>query len=270
MYWDILLKQALRYKDHEILNLLPNKNKSKKKDLKFLKDKKYFYYTYWYPFFFKRKEQRTEFYKAIDLLNLENINDIRAGGLGDSIKYFFWCQPILSKYVKSEVFSTKYSTLMIYYSFNAGLKKTTYMGKNFLEIDEYNILMLDLRYSKPRVFCLDEDRTVSTLTTGIITKILGVKEKNLKKSNRVLNVILKTSFKKLNEKTTKTKTLVYIKGIKFFIYTALNIFRENFNESDMIILFNPYIRRNKIRFKKIKSIKRNLLKKFLKVENRRN
>jgi hypothetical protein len=243
---------------------------NKKKDYKYLKNKNYFYYTYWYPFYLKRLEKRTFYYDAIKLLNLEELNPVRMNGLGRAIKTYYHFQPFLKKKAGSNFFKTHYSNMLLYYAYNAGFNQSTNAGKQFINIDEYNILVVDIRFAKPRIFCVDEKKCVGTLTSGIITKILGVKEKNLKKSSRVLNVMVKTALKKLKEKTFKTKNMVFIRGVKNYVFNLISILNENIDGNNFILFFNPTIRKNKIRFKKIRSIKRNLRKKFLRFENSKN
>lgn len=250
------------------------KKKNEKPNLKLLQDKNYkynreqFYYKYWYGCYMKKKNTKMNYHELIYLLYTENMNRIRAYGVGKAIKRFFNFQRLLRCYIRSKTFISPYSNMMVYYKYHAGLNRSCLGKRPFVQLDNYGILIIDLRYTKIRLFCLDEDKTLYSLTSGIITKKLKLEEKSQKKSTRVFNVMFKTIFQKFEEKTWKRKVLIYIKGVKKSFLDVMKIINEKYGEKNFIILFNPRIRRNRIKFKKIKSLKKNLLKKFIKSEKR--
>ena len=154
------------------------------------------------------------------------INRVKANSIGEAVfgYYLIIQEPILNN-SKSLLHKSKYSNLMLYYTYNAGLNKSLNLNLNYSYSEYQNMLILDFRYKKPKAFFIKENRCTFSLSSGIILKKLDVKEKNAKKTQRIANVMIKTILKKIISENNYD-IAVYIKGIKPNVYKIISVLNE--------------------------------------------
>jgi hypothetical protein len=102
-------------------------------------------------------------------------------------------------------------------------------------------------------------------TNGIILKKNLIIEKSRKKDSKtsILNITTSINIlKNLNLNIEKKQILINVKKIKPFLNKINKILKTEFNFNDTKYIITPEIPFNKNKFKKIKSIKRRLRKKY--------
>ena len=92
-----------------------------------------------------------------------------------------------------------------------------YVNNNFLKLVhagtistrnkkiEAIIIIVDLRPMKIRMVCINKNKCILSLTTGILYKKLKLNKKNLKKSQKMVNLMIKTFVKAIKLKFSKKK-----------------------------------------------------------------
>ena len=140
-------------------------------------------------------------------------------------------------------------------------KKTIF---NFYTNNVRTVIIIDIRNSKMLLTAINNNKCVFTLTPGIIFKKLQMKGKSLKKSNKMCNLLLKTSINTLKSKIKNKNFLINIKGTKSNIYNIVLFVKKNFLNENLLFIYSPHLIINGLKFKKVKSIKRRLKKKIIK------
>lgn len=154
---------------------------------------------------------------------------------------------------------------VIYYFFYCSVCINKSTKVPILKLDNLMLVTLDVRNKKPRIFFSKNDKNVFSLTSGIVLKQLDIKEKNFKKNTRILNVMVKSSIIKMQKDHNFTNFVFILKGTKYFFYKLMVFLKNCIDLNKVIFLYSPNISRGRIKFKKLKSIKRNLIKKNLKL-----
>ena len=144
------------------------------------------------------------------------------------------------------------------------IKKIDYSLSDYYKKSEKFILIIDNRFSKIRSFIMYNNKCVFSLTSGIIYKKAQMKSKNMKKSEKMVNLIIKASIMKLKNNVLKN-LIINLKGSKSNTFNIVSLIKKQLKMTTTLI-YTPYITINRIKFKKVKSIKRRLKKKFIRLK----
>lgn len=175
------------------------------------------------------------------------------------------------KNVKKNYFLKKNPNLFeIYKKYNNINFQKLYKIKNSYYTNSENIIItLDNRYQKVRIFLTLKNKCKFSITSGIVYKKLAMKQKKNKKAEKLINLMLKIISLKLKSILKKNKCIFYIKGLKSNTSNLLILINKNFKKNRFLFIFSPCVEYGKFKFKKIKSIKRRLRKKFSKILNKK-
>lgn len=175
----------------------------------------------------------------------------------------------LSEMLKfSNLFNLKNKKLFnhIYYYNKINYNKLKIIkNKNYYSNYNKIILILDTRPIKPKIFLIFKNKCILTLTSGIIYKKLNMKKKKTKKSEKMLNLMLKSVYIKIQQTVLCKNIIIHLKGTKSNIFNVLVSVSNNFKDKNIFMMYSPKIGFNKYKFKKLKSIKRRLRKRFSKL-----
>lgn len=145
-------------------------------------------------------------------------------------------------------------------------QKTINFGKKKQYIyNNYSILIINTTKKKPIINVINKDKLILNLTPGIIKKKLEIKEKNVKKSYKMLKMMMKISSFNIKKIFEIKNFIIQLKGSKSKIPQILTLLKRYLSPRKKIFIFTPKITNNRIKFKKIKAIKRRLKKKFIKM-----
>jgi hypothetical protein len=104
------------------------------------------------------------------------------------------------------------------------------------------------------------------LSTGIVLKYLKIKEKKLKKKLSSLYLMLKIILIAVKKQIlSKKKILFEIKGLRKDIYYIIKFLKTRLLFNNLTIIHTPNLIGKSLKYKKIKSIKKNLKKKLVKI-----
>lgn len=165
------------------------------------------------------------------------------------LKQFYWTDKKI-----------KFFNLFSYY-LNLNYNKIKKLNNGNYFNNENLIVLLDIRKSKPKIFILKDGKCFFSLTGGLIFKKLNLSKKKIKKSEKMLKLLLKTTFIKLQKLFLSKNYIIHIKGTKSNIFNILLIIGKSFKKK-LSLIYSPYISYGRFKFKKIKSIKKRLRKKF--------
>lgn len=138
--------------------------------------------------------------------------------------------------------------------------------KNFFKRFYYhNILTFNFLKKKLNITYTYKNNLISSITPGIITKKLDIINKKNKKSNKIINIMLKSMLKTYKKNDNFHKLIIQIKGSKSSFFRILIFFKDILKKyTDAYFVYTPSISFNKKNFKKIRSLKRNFRKKYFK------
>lgn len=153
--------------------------------------------------------------------------------------------------------------LFRYYNF-LNLKKLNRINNNeyFQNFNKKIIIIIDIRCIKPKIIVLNNNKSILTLTTGIIFKKMQMKEKSIKKTQKMFNIMMKLVATNLKKKINCNNFIIQIKGTKSKLINIITFVKNSFKENNVFFLYSPTID-YKLKFKKVKSIKRRLKKKII-------
>jgi hypothetical protein len=160
-------------------------------------------------------------------------------------------------------FNKKFSLLNIYTNYFFYKNKKTSFNK--LGLKKYAIIVINSVKKKTFISFIKNNKSILNLTPGIITKKLEIKEKNIKKSFKILNLMVKTTINNIKKVYNPSNYIIQIKGTKNNLNQLLTLLRVRLDLSKTFLIYTPIIGYNKLRFKKIRSIKKKLKKKFIKM-----
>lgn len=140
--------------------------------------------------------------------------------------------------------------------------------KTFHKISSKNIfIVLDSRSLKTKFIAFNRKKCLFSMTNGIIFKKLTLRNKKYKKSEKLSFLNLKNSLVKLSFLKTYGNIFIYVKGVKNNINGFIKYLIKKINNNNVLIINSYKMSKNKFfGFKKIKSIKRKLKKKFIKLK----
>lgn len=168
----------------------------------------------------------------------------------------------------SFIFSSKNKKIFELYNYYMKLnfnKIRKIKEKNYFKSSGYLILILDIRFLKPKIVVINNNKTMFSLTIGSIYKKLGLNKKKLKKTEKMLNLLLRTAALSIKKKVSIKNYILHLKGTRANIFNILVLINRNFKDKKLSIIYAPHIPFGRFKFKKIKSIKKRLRKKFTKL-----
>lgn len=138
------------------------------------------------------------------------------------------------------------------------------INKRFNKIIYYYLFMLNIKKKKPFVNITLRNKTLLSVSTGFLLKKLNIEEKKSKKSLKTLYLLLKIVINNLNKNFKNYQRIICnIKGSKKRLFQIIIFLKKKINFNNIIFIYTPNFYQNSIKFKKIKSIKRRLRKKFI-------
>ena len=123
--------------------------------------------------------------------------------------------------------------------------------------------ILQLKLTKKQLFSSIRYNTklIKMYSNGMFLKQLNLTKKSKKKDNKVSIVNLKKTIE-VFIKMKKTNLVVNMVGSKTFLLKYIKFLKNNLKNNEIIFVFTPIINYSFNKFKKIKSIKRKLKKKY--------
>ena len=164
---------------------------------------------------------------------------------------------IIGKYLKNSKYNLNLNKIKINYT-QIILSKNIKQSK----VKKITYIYVLLKKKQTYINIIFDNKKILHNTNGIVLKKHNILEKSRKKDPKssILNLNHSISFfKNLN---IKSCLIINIKKIKPFINKINKIFKNEFNQKDIKFIITPEISFNKSVFKKIKSIKRRLRKKY--------
>lgn len=182
----------------------------------------------------------------------------------DVFEFYFFLKNsnILDNFLKNK---NKLMQIITYYKYFYFLKISNLNKKKSNTYSNYSILIINTTKKKPIINLLNRDKLILNLTPGIIKKKLEIKEKNVKKSYKMLKMMMKISSFNIKKIFGLKNFIIQLKGSKSKIPQILTLLKRYLMPKKKIFIFTPKIINNKLKFKKIKAIKRRLKKKFIKM-----
>lgn len=153
------------------------------------------------------------------------------------------------------------NSLNYYYKFNYSKLKRIKEG-NYYVNSENIVVIIDIRPSKPIISTISKNKCLFNITSGIIYKKLSMKQKKTKKTEKMFNLMLKATFLNLQRRVSFKKCVVHLKGTRSNLFNVLVLINKNFKTKEIYMLYSPHIGYNRFKFRKIKSIKKRLRKRF--------
>jgi hypothetical protein len=171
----------------------------------------------------------------------------------------------LNNCLKLNLINTKNVLSTFYYIYRFNRKYT--IKKNFFKRFFYhNILTFNFLKKKLNITYTYKNNLISCITPGIITKKLDIVNKKNKKSNKIVNIMVKSMLKTYKKNDNFHKLIIQIKGTKLSFIKILIFFKDILKKyTDAYFIYTPSITFNKKNFKKIRSLKKNFRKKYFKI-----
>jgi len=156
--------------------------------------------------------------------------------------------------------------IYVLYYVNKFNRKYTIKKNFFKKFFYHNVLTFNFTKKKAYATLTYQNRLISYVTPGIFTKKLGIEIKKTKKSNKVLNILCKSIVRTCLKNENSHKLVVQIKGTKISFYKIIDFIKLSIKKyTDAYFIYTPTISNNNFRFKKIRSLKKNFRKKYLKI-----
>lgn len=132
-------------------------------------------------------------------------------------------------------------------------------------LETYKIITFHHKNKKLNITVKNAKKILITLSSGISIKKLGLEEKKNKKSLKVFNIMIKSILNGLKPLNFFLKCIIQFRGTNNFINKYIDYINQlNFKFFEVYYIYTPIIP-NKPRFKKVRSLKKNFRKNFLKV-----
>jgi len=161
---------------------------------------------------------------------------------------------------------SKLSFAYVFYYIIKFNRKYTIKKNFFKKFFYHNILTFNFTKKKISATLTYQNRLISYVSPGIFTKKLGIEAKKSKKSTKVMNVLAKAIVKTCLNNENSHKLVVQIKGTKLSFFKVIDFIKITIKKyTDAYFVYTPVISNNNSRFKKVRSLKKNFRKKFLKI-----
>ena len=125
----------------------------------------------------------------------------------------------------------------------------------------YSIININLKKKNMKFNFLQNDKNILNLTPGIIYKKLNMGSKKSKKSFKLLNLMVKLFLKKISKLLLSRKIIINLNFLRRDIFIILKLLKKYIKFNNVIFLYS-FKKNNNFKFKKKKSIKKKLTKKF--------
>lgn len=216
----------------------------------------------------KNAEKRKKFYnmslinKNKNLLIKLKINTKNR----ENLSYYESTYSVKKSFYSFNLYNNKKIIYILNLYSNLNLKKFNQIKKEnyFNNFIKHMIIIFDLRNTKPRIFIINNNKCVFTLTSGIIYKKMQMKEKKIKKTEKMFNIMVKTTIMNLKKRFNCKKFIVNVIGTRYNLSNSVLYIKKNFDNKNIIFLYSPSINHNNLKVKKVKSIKRRLKKRIIK------
>lgn len=134
--------------------------------------------------------------------------------------------------------------------------------------------IIDIRSLKTRIIFFTKNNCISTMTNGLVFKKMQLNNKKYKKSEKLSYLSVKLIVLRLKNYINNRYVIIQIKGLKKYSKNIIKYFNQisqknlkDNNKSKFIYINNNKTPNNfDFKFKKIKSIKRRLKKKMVKIK----
>lgn len=138
-------------------------------------------------------------------------------------------------------------------------KKINFFKKKNLFL--YNIININLKKKNIKFNFLQNNKNVLMLSPGIIYKKLNMSSKKSKKSFKLLNLMVKLFLKKINKLIMYKKFIINLNFLRKDMFIVIKLLKKYIKFKNVIFLYS-FKKNNNYKFKKKKSIKKKLTKKF--------
>ena len=193
-------------------------------------------------------------FKNIDIFNIYTKNDFNN---------FFFENIFLN--LNNNIFKFKFKnikSLIFFYLFyfnKINKKKLNFINKKKLNF--YNIININLKKKLIKLNLTQNDKTVLQITPGIVYKKLNMNVKKNKKSFKLLNLMVKLFLKNMLKMIKFKKFIVNLNFLRKDFFLIIKLLKKYINFKKIIFIYSLK-KNNNFKFKKKKSIKKKLTKKF--------
>jgi hypothetical protein len=125
----------------------------------------------------------------------------------------------------------------------------------------YNIININLKKKNIKFNFLQNNKNILTISPGIIYKQLNMDSKKSKKSFKLLNLMVKLFLKKISRLLIYKKFIINLNFLRKDIFIVLKLLKKYIKFQNVIFIYS-FKKNNNFKFKKKKSIKKKLTKKF--------
>lgn len=212
---------------------------------------------------------------TIDLINNINVYNLNKNLNLLSLEYSIIFNEFLTVMRKTNIYSDKLNYLYYWYYLyyiNSLFKNNLTDKLNINLFEKYNLITLNFKSKQTRLNILSFKNKILNLTVGKVLKSLNILEKSKKKTSKGNRLFVEY----LNNYLNNSKSLFGISKLAILKFiniktknkinnNILKILNQQFNISKIIYKFN--ISNNYSKLKKIRSIKKRLKKRIIKLEN---
>ena len=147
----------------------------------------------------------------------------------------------------------------LFYFNKINKKKLNFTNKKKLFF--YNIININLKKKHIKLNLTQNDKSVLQISPGIIYKKLNMITKKNKKSFKLLNLMIKLFLKNMIKILKFKKFIINLNYLRKDVFLMLKILKRYINFKKVIFIYSLK-KNNNFKFKKKKSIKKKLTKKF--------
>lgn len=147
----------------------------------------------------------------------------------------------------------------LFYFNKINKKKLNFTNKKKLFF--YNIININLKNKHVKINLIQNDKNVLQISPGIVYKKLNMNVKKNKKSFKLLNLMIKLFLKNMIKILKFKKFIINLNYLKKDMFLMLKILKRYINFKKIIFIYSLK-KNNNFKFKKKKSIKKKLTKKF--------
>lgn len=147
----------------------------------------------------------------------------------------------------------------LFYFNKINKKKLNFTNKKNLFY--YNIININLKKKHIKLNLIQNDKNVLQISPGIVYKKLNMNVKKNKKSFKLLNLMIKLFLKNMIKILKYKKFIINLNFLRKDMFLMLKILKRYINFKKVMFLYSLK-KNNNLKFKKKKSIKKKLTKKF--------
>ena len=147
----------------------------------------------------------------------------------------------------------------LFYFNKINKKKLDFINKKKLFF--YNIININLKKKHIKLNLIQNDKNVLQISPGIVYKKLNMNVKKNKKSFKLLNLMVKLFLKNMIKMLKFKKFIINLNFLRKDMFLMLKLLKRYINFKKIIFIYSLK-KNNNFKFKKKKSIKKKLTKKF--------